>query len=259
MYDNYVFDLYGTLVDINTNEWKASLWKQMSLFFGYYGAYYKPAELKKAYERIVHEDEEKLKNDVTKDMPNYSHEACPEIQLEYVFQKLFQEKGVDADMPLAVHTGQFFRLISTKYVKLYDGAIELIDNIKAAGKKAWLLSNAQRIFTEYEMRYLGIYDKFDGVLISSDEGTKKPDDRFFRLLTDKFGIDLSKSIMIGNDANTDIAGAQGVGMDTFFIYSNISPQMTPEMVDEVEATYKLDHMDLYEVSQMLGFTKEQSE
>ena len=34
MYQNYIFDLYGTLVDIHTNEKKAYLWKKMSLFFG---------------------------------------------------------------------------------------------------------------------------------------------------------------------------------------------------------------------------------
>ena len=34
MYQNYIFDLYGTLVDIHTNEKKAYLWEKMSLFFG---------------------------------------------------------------------------------------------------------------------------------------------------------------------------------------------------------------------------------
>lgn len=28
MYQNYIFDLYGTLVDIHTNEKKAYLWKK---------------------------------------------------------------------------------------------------------------------------------------------------------------------------------------------------------------------------------------
>ena len=34
MYQNYIFDLYGTLVDIHTNEKKAYLWKELSLFPG---------------------------------------------------------------------------------------------------------------------------------------------------------------------------------------------------------------------------------
>lgn len=28
MYNNYIFDLYGTLIDINTDEWNDDLWKK---------------------------------------------------------------------------------------------------------------------------------------------------------------------------------------------------------------------------------------
>ena len=40
MYKNYLFDLYGTLVDINTNEWKSYLWKKMAELYGFEGAFY---------------------------------------------------------------------------------------------------------------------------------------------------------------------------------------------------------------------------
>ena len=55
MYQNYIFDLYGTLVDIHTNEKKAYLWKKMSLFFGMKGAAYEPKELRMAYETKIKE------------------------------------------------------------------------------------------------------------------------------------------------------------------------------------------------------------
>ena len=45
MYDNYVFDLYGTLVDIHTEENDAKVWEKLSLFYGFYGALYDPQEL----------------------------------------------------------------------------------------------------------------------------------------------------------------------------------------------------------------------
>ena len=48
-YKNYIFDLYGTLVDINTDEWSAQLWKKMAILYGYYGAAYTFKELGKAY------------------------------------------------------------------------------------------------------------------------------------------------------------------------------------------------------------------
>ena len=38
-YENYVFDLYGTLVDIHTDEEPRELWEKLVLFFGYYGAH----------------------------------------------------------------------------------------------------------------------------------------------------------------------------------------------------------------------------
>lgn len=40
MYQNYIFDLYGTLVDIHTNEDKPYLWDKMTEFYGFQGAIY---------------------------------------------------------------------------------------------------------------------------------------------------------------------------------------------------------------------------
>ena len=51
-YENYVFDLYGTLVDIHTDEEPRELWEKLVLFFGYYGAHYTPEDLKDAQTKI---------------------------------------------------------------------------------------------------------------------------------------------------------------------------------------------------------------
>ena len=67
---------------------------------------------------------------------------------------MFQKKGVQADIELAIHAGQFFRILSTEYIRLYDGAKELLAALRETGKKVYLLSNAQRIFTAYELKLL---------------------------------------------------------------------------------------------------------
>ena len=221
-YEVYVFDLYGTLVDIHTDENDKKVWESLRLFYGYYGAKYKAGELQKAYERLVKGKEKKLKSTLEKD-PKYSHEASPEIEITEVFRELYLAKGVEADEALAVHTGQFFRVLTTEYVRLYKGTEEMLLRLREAGKKVYLLSNAQRIFTEYEMRSLDLVKFFDGILISSDYKTKKPDKRFFDALLETYGIMPEKALFIGNDSRSDIAGAQGVGMDTFYVKSNISP------------------------------------
>lgn len=222
-YEVYVFDLYGTLVDIHTDENDMVVWDKLSLFYGYYGAFYKGKELKTAYEKLVKGKEKNLKSTLEKD-PKYSHEASPEIEITDVFLELFLAKGIQVDRELAVHAGQFFRVLTTEYVQLYKGTKKMLEKLHEAGKKVYLLSNAQRIFTEYEMRKLDLVKYFDGILISSDYKTKKPDKRFFDILIAEYDINPDDVLFVGNDSRSDIKGAQTVGFDTFYVKSNISPQ-----------------------------------
>ncbi len=241
LYENYIFDLYGTLVDIRTDEEQRALWNKMSLFYGYYGAVYTPETLKRHYLAYVAEAEKAGKETGTAHAQvHYTHEAYPEIPLEKVFRALYTGKGIDPSDELVLHTGQMFRVFSTHHIRLYAGAKEVLQALRDAGRSVYLLSNAQRIFTEYELRYLQIYDCFDGILISSDYGVRKPDERFFRLLLDTYRIRPETALMIGNDLDNDIAGAKKAGMDTFYLHSAISP----ELKRKVDADYIMMHMNL---------------
>ena len=148
MYTNYLFDLYGTLVDIHTDEEKTELWEKLSVFYGFYGAQYTAEELKQSYLEEVEREKIRQKQKGSKGIAKKqddTHEAYPEIELEYVFQNLFIRKGVEADLTQSIYAGQMFRIMSTDYIKLYDGAKELLQSLKAKGKKVYLLSNAQNI------------------------------------------------------------------------------------------------------------------
>lgn len=222
-YDTYVFDLYGTLVDIRTDERRREIWEKLALFYGYYDARYDAGELQSRYAALVINRERALKCELESDK-RYAHEASPEIEITEVFLALFEEKGVCADRALAMHAGQFFRILSTDYVRLYAGTRQMLAHLKGLGKPVYLLSNAQRIFTEYEMHTLGIAEYFDDILISSDYRTKKPDQRFFHILTKRHKIDTARALFVGNDSSTDIAGAARAGFSTYYVRSNISPE-----------------------------------
>ena len=56
------------------------------------------------------------------------------------------------------------------------------------------------------MRSLGLWELFDGILISSDEGCCKPDPAFFRILFDRYGLNPAHCLMIGNERTSDLAG-----------------------------------------------------
>ena len=213
-YTDLIFDLYGTLVDIHTEE-DALVWEKTALYFGYYGAHYTGQELKDAFLAAAA---------VRKARQGQSYECFPEIPYEELMAQLFREKGVtkNADA-LGFHAGQLFRICSTDYVKRYDGVIEALEYLRSRGLRLWLLSNAQRIFTAYELRHLGLEKAFDGIWLSSDYGCQKPDLRFYRALLEEKGLQPQKCLMIGNDRKTDIAGAINAGLDTLYMHTSLTP------------------------------------
>ena len=54
-YQNILFDLYGTLADIHTDESKKELWKSLSVWYQSHGAAYTPWKLQKDYMQYVAE------------------------------------------------------------------------------------------------------------------------------------------------------------------------------------------------------------
>ena len=240
-YRDCIFDLYGTLVDIHTDETSPALWQMMAGWYKAHGAGYAPGELRDAYFQTVRQ----MENGAAP-RPGDAHEAHPEIRLELVFQRLFRAKGVDAGLDLAVRAGGRFRKGSLDYIRLYDGAAELLQALRANGQRVWLLSNAQRIFTIYELRTLGLETLFDGVYLSSDYGCKKPDRRFFEALLEERGIARPGAVMIGNDGVCDIQGARAAGLSTVYIRSNLSPAEPLPKADHV-----LEKMDLRRVRAIL--------
>jgi putative hydrolase of the HAD superfamily len=141
----------------------------------------------------------------------------PEIQIEDVFRDVFAINGYDISDEQIYFLCESFRRISLIYLSLFDDTISCLEGLKTAGKKIYLLSNAQRSFTWQELELTGLIKYFDGILISSDEGCMKPDSKFYDICCERHGLDKSECIMIGNELKSDMAGAKASGIDGFYI------------------------------------------
>ena len=240
MYKNYMFDLYGTLADIHTDEGDISLWEKTAEYYTSLGAAYTAEELQKTYCDFV--DDEK----------NVIHNAHPEykyidIKIEKVFKRLYTVKGITPTDEEVLNTALFFRRTSREYIRLYSGIADLLDDLRANGGKVYLLTNAQRSFTWDELEILGIVNKFDGIVISSDEECCKPDPCFYRALLDRYKLDPKDTIMVGNDPTADIKGAKGAGLSTLYIHTNISPEIDMN----ADATYFIPDGDTLKMREYL--------
>ena len=223
-YTDLVFDLYGTLVDIHTEE-DARVWEKTAFYFGFYGASYTGPELKAAFQESMRAREAKA---------GQSYECFPDLPFEETMADLFRARGVTENAEtLGVNAAQLFRISSLDYIKLYPGALDALAKLRKAGFRLWLLSNAQAIFTAYELRLLGLGDQLDGIYLSSNYKCRKPDLRFYRALMDERGLDAEKTLMIGNDRQTDIAGAKAAGMATLYMHTALTP------ADQAPANKKL--------------------
>ena len=212
--ENVVFDLYGTLVDIRTDEHGKGCCEKTAEIFRENGAEYLPKELEKRYFEVVSELEHETNIDLK--------EVYPEIDILRAFRILYREKGASADGELAEKTAVGFRRASTKFIRLYPNVVRLLSGLSEDGARVILLSNAQAAFTRPELRRLGLDGLFDKIFLSSDFGIKKPDLRFFGAALK--GLDLQRTVMVGNDMTCDIEPAKKLGLSTVYVRSKISPK-----------------------------------
>ena len=217
-YKNYIFDLYGTLVDIHTDEGDLKLWKKMVAAYKKHGAVYTPAKMRKTYQVLVKE----------------AQKESDEILIEPIFEGMFTLQNVRVDEDVVMEMCQLFRETSTEYIRLYPWTVPMLEKLKKEGKQIVLLSNAQRVFTEPELYKLDIEKYFDCIFISSDEGVKKPNPAFFNAMLRNCGYNAEDCLMVGNDETCDIGGAHKVGIHGFYIHTKISPEYTGEGKAEYE-------------------------
>ncbi|MBQ6587416.1 MAG: HAD family hydrolase [Butyrivibrio sp.] len=221
-FDNYIFDLYGTLIDIHTDEEQPELWEKMALYLEKeYGSKYTSKSLRKRYLEICKDEENKLQKK--------NGARWPEIRIEDVWVRLILEGPEDesdivtcdpiafANSPEIRQLCVYFREVSRDKLVVYEGVIETMDKLKKSGKGIFLLSNAQRAFTEKELEVAGLTDYFDDIFISSDKGIKKPQREFLEKLIKDNSLISEKCVMIGNDLCSDVGVAFANGINSVFL------------------------------------------
>ena len=87
---------------------------------------------------------------------------------------------------------------------------KLIDELKAAGYKLYVLSNMSREFIDY-LRKQKVYENFDGDVVSCEVGIVKPMPEIYDLLLKRFDLDPAETIFIDDrKENVDAAAAKGI-------------------------------------------------
>jgi len=227
MIEAVLFDIYGTLIHIKTDEQDLETYRCLSKWLSYHGISVRPAELKELYLRTVNK------------MLEETGEKYPEVDLTNVFRRMFMARASESQLDkslleMAVTT---FRSCSRRHIDIYPNVKETLEKLKRKNYKLGIVSNAQKVFTIPELRMFNLEKYFDKIVISSDFGFKKPDPRLFKIALDALKVKASTSVFVGNDA-VDVEGAQSVGMKAILLMSGhgekeCKPDFTAATIDQV--------------------------
>ena len=126
-YQNYIFDLYGTLINIHTNQKWPYFWKKMADYYNCFGTSYSGKSLHAAYEKICGEKDLGLRKKLGTDWP--------EIDIAEVFADLLDgnREGIRDMDQWVTDTARFFRILSRFRCGLYPGTLPALTELKKRG------------------------------------------------------------------------------------------------------------------------------
>lgn len=99
--------------------------------------------------------------------------------------------------------------LANHYMVINQDIIALVDQLRNAGYKVGLLSNASGEVAS-TIKSLGIGHHFDSFLFSAEIGLQKPDPKAFQTLAKSLGVDITELIFI-DDAEKSLATAKECG------------------------------------------------
>lgn len=236
-YEVVFFDLYGTLIDIRTDEQSDAAWQALYDCVRELGAEYGSVdEMRDRFDKLE-----------TREMVHQANRAIvrngwDEFDILPVYHSLLMHRDEEAEKKLALPQAALkaawaFRQGSTSMIRLYPGALDMIRTLQDAGVVVVLLSNAQACYTRPELELTGLSNVLDDVIISSEEKIRKPARDLYMLALDREFVTAKNALMVGNDEKNDIIGANSAGIDAAYFRTEISPANDPQVSEHAVCSF----------------------
>lgn len=144
--------------------------------------------------------------------------SAARITRDFLITERFRRPLTEAGMPdsealamsATLHTDYLDLLALEK--RTLPGAHDLLRRLRAAGITTGVLSNGFKEVQYRKMDSAGLTPLIDLTVLSDDIGVQKPDIRLFRHAMERSAIlNPAAHIMVGDNPQTDIAGALGAG------------------------------------------------
>lgn len=120
--------------------------------------------------------------------------------------------GADAPSPAAMAD----ILLAGLRFRLFPDALPALDALRARGLRLAVVSNWDMALADV-LADLGIAGRFEAITISAVCGVAKPDPAIYALTLDALGVDVARSVHVGDDPVLDGEGARAAGLRAVLI------------------------------------------
>jgi putative hydrolase of the HAD superfamily len=153
------------------------------------------------------------------------------------FKRALRRYAEECDPATALAVGDAYWAGYTEEMALCDGVESVLDALAAAGTDVAVVTNLTTRVQLRKLARLGIGDRIDRLVTSEEVGREKPSALPFTTALAAFDCRPSEALMIGDNAEADVAGANAVGMDTaLFVAGGDAPAE-----DELRGPRRPDH------------------
>jgi putative hydrolase of the HAD superfamily len=259
MITTILFDIYGTLIDILTDEDDPSAYNTISKWLEYKYIYLSGDQLKWFYQEEfarrlgTEEARSRAEADIYKNIiEEYEtrlsgrKELNPDADVRDVFKSIilkFASRTPEELEHLSMDLSHLFRATTRKRIFVYPTVKPALEQMQKKYRLG-IVSNAQEAFT---MPELGLYDLsryFESIVLSSQVGVKKPNSRIFARALSNLNVKPSEVAMVGNSMEADMMGASKLGMRTIYIQQKNKPG---RQVKGVTCDAVVSNVNLFEV------------
>lgn len=150
-----------------------------------------------------------------------------ETTYTFVLRELLHEKGYDDVPPATLRRAldTLFSVTQTNWA-LEEDAIPALQQLRALGYHLGIISNAGDDDDVQQLaRRFGITEYFDFILTSAACSYRKPHPRIFELALSHWYCPPNEAVMVGDNLDADIRGAQEAGIYGIWISRRASPEM----------------------------------
>ena len=136
-------------------------------------------------------------------------DGCGYVPKDVVYGKLIEEFAitVPADQLL-----EDFHEYGWRACILFPGAVGLLQRLRMSGYKLAIITNGSIRSQQAKVLKSGLDRLVDQILISEEEGVRKPDPIIFRRACERLGVEPAACVFVGDNPEADVFGAHQVGM-----------------------------------------------